>query len=344
MRRAVQHHLAGRVLLRHRVRRGHGLRALLARPLRAVRPDHAVRRRVRHRRADHVPAVVPGRALRHRQVHRGRPLQAAGRAGAALCPARRPVEVRICCSIVVVDTAAAARRFTLSVRCFRYFKLFLPVDLRYVKFEVRDLCMLRLLHAFCESMPLLLLQSYLLWTDEGVWKHLRDLNKVAVTLSTISVCWALASFGKNVRMQNVHRLVLTWLGVIFQVNDSLIHFSSIQCIHHGFFLLPQFLWRLGTVGARVISLTAYAAMYRYWVLLVIVLHWLCVMLWLHSPKNVFHGERMSPKRKVFLFALLAFVYTFEYVNLLENNHREKMVIVFSFCFLVPNTENLLELK
>lgn len=104
--------------------------------------------------------------------------------------------------------------------CFRYFKLFLPVDLRYVKFEVRDLCMLRLLHAFCESMPLLLLQSYLLWTDEGVWLHLRDLNKVAVGLSTISVCWALASFGKNVRMQNVHRLVLTWLGVIFQVKHS----------------------------------------------------------------------------------------------------------------------------
>lgn len=34
---------------------------------------------------------------------------------------------------------------------------------------------------------------------------------------------------------------------------------------------------------------------------------------------------MSPKRKAFLFALLAFVFTFEYVNLLENNHREKMV-------------------
>lgn len=109
---------------------------------------------------------------------------------------------------------------------FRYFKLFLPVDLRYVKFEVRDLCMLRLLHAFCESMPLLLLQSYLLWTDGGDRKHLRDLNKVAVTLSTVSVCWALASFGKNVRMQNVHRLVLTWLGVIFQV-----------CVYH--YINPQ---------------------------------------------------------------------------------------------------------
>lgn len=90
----------------------------------------------------------------------------------------------------------------------------------------------------------------------------------------------------------------------------------------------QFLWRLGTVGARVISLTAYAAIYKYWVLLVLGLHWLSMLLWLHSPKNVFHGERMSPKRKAFLFALLAFVFTFEYVNLLENNHREKMVSTY----------------
>jgi len=94
MRRPVQHHLAGRLLLRHRVRRGHRLRALLARPLRAVRPDHVVRRGVGHRRADHVAALVPGRANRRRQVHAGRPAEAVGSAGVALRPAGRPVEVR----------------------------------------------------------------------------------------------------------------------------------------------------------------------------------------------------------------------------------------------------------
>lgn len=93
MRRPVQHHLAGRVLLRHRVRRRHGLRALLARPVRAVRAHHAVRRRVRHRRADHVAALVPGRPDRQRQVHAGRPAETLGRPRAAFCPARGPVEV-----------------------------------------------------------------------------------------------------------------------------------------------------------------------------------------------------------------------------------------------------------
>lgn len=100
----------------------------------------------------------------------------------------------------------------------RYFKLFIPVDLRYVKYEVRDLCVLRLLHAFCESAPMLLLQSYLLWQEGGSSKE----YTVSTTISLFNVCWALASFSKNVRMQNVHRLVLTWLGVIFQVSIFII--------------------------------------------------------------------------------------------------------------------------
>lgn len=160
----------------------------------------------------------------------------------------------------------------------RYAKLFVPVDLRHVKHEVRDLCMLRLVHAFCEAAPMLLLQLYVLVNlqnenhmnavklkalasghhlsstalvqqtslAEQQQKTFRDLNMVSATLSLFSVCWALASFSKNVRLQNVHRLVLTWLGVIF-----------------------QFLWRLGTVISRVISLTVYASVYSHWVFLVI---------------------------------------------------------------------------
>jgi len=90
----------------------------------------------------------------------------------------------------------------------------------------------------------------------------------------------------------VHRLVLTWLGVIF-----------------------QFLWRLGTVSARVTTLTVYATLYGHWVFLVIGLHWISMFLWLISPKNVFHGERISRRRKAAFSALIAIVYIFSYINL-----------------------------
>lgn len=231
----------------------------------------------------------------------------------------------------------------------RYAKLFVPVDLRNVKNEVRDLCMLRLVHAFCEAAPMLLLQlhvfvtmqneDYIIANPEIKLKSLggghiittaqmqqptitqqhqlrtfKDLNIVSAVLSLFSVCWALASFSKNVRLQNVHRLVLTWLGVIF-----------------------QFLWRLGTVVSRVTALTVYASLYGYWILLVIVLHWISMFLWLISPKNVFHGERISRVRKSMLAWLIAFVYVFAYINLQEVNHRQKMITFYVVMFM----ENML---
>lgn len=129
--------------------------------------------------------------------------------------------------------------------------------------------------------------------------------------------WALASFSKNVRAQNVHRLVLTWLGVIF-----------------------QFFWRLGTVISRVASLTMYASLYKYWIFLVLTLHWFSMFLWLISPKNIFHGEKISKARKVSWSLLIAFVYIFAYINLQEVNHRQKILIFYVVMFL----ENVLLLS
>lgn len=191
----------------------------------------------------------------------------------------------------------------------RYFKLFIPVDLRIVKHEVRDLCMLRLTHAFIEAAPMLLVQLYLIWL-KPIRDDVKDLNIVSTVLSLVSVCWALASFNKNVRRQNVHKLVLTWLGVIF-----------------------QFLWRLGTVTSRVISLTVYATVYSYWVFLVIGLHWMSMFFWLISPRNVFHGDKMSKLKKDAYCALIAVVYIFCYVNLQNSSPRMKMVAFYVTMFL-----------
>ncbi|XP_065091796.1 uncharacterized protein LOC135712711 isoform X1 [Ochlerotatus camptorhynchus] len=248
----------------------------------------------------------------------------------------------------VTKAAKYSRYAVLALHCtqlgvlWRYAKLFVPVDLRHVKHEVRDLCMLRLVHAFCEAAPMLLLQLYVLVNlqnenhlstlklkalasshhlssttlvqqtslAEQQQKTFRDLNMVSATLSLFSVCWALASFSKNVRLQNVHRLVLTWLGVIF-----------------------QFLWRLGTVISRVISLTVYASVYSHWVFLVIILHWFSMFLWLISPKNVFHGERISRLKKAMLGGLIAFVYIFAYINLQEVRHRQKMLTFYVVMFM-----------
>ncbi|XP_074099680.1 uncharacterized protein LOC141527867 [Cotesia typhae] len=202
----------------------------------------------------------------------------------------------------------------------RYFKLFIPVDLTYVKHEVRELCVLRLIHAFCEAAPMLLLQLYLLSTSltskdrDREDTKLSELTAVSAGLSLWSVCWAVASFSKGAaRLRNLERLVLTWLGV-----------------------LAQLAWRLGTVSARVGALVAYASLYGgSWLLVVLGLHWLSMLTWLLlTPDGLFHGgERLTLARKTFLASLLAFVYVFAYVNLHETNHRQKMIIFYTVMFL-----------
>ncbi|RWS31680.1 XK-related protein 6-like protein [Leptotrombidium deliense] len=118
---------------------------------------------------------------------------------------------------------------SVAMRC--SLALFIPVDLSSVKHEVRDLCLLRMIHAFCEAAPMLLIQVYLIWCKQSA-SDVTDLNVISAFLSLFSLCWALASFSKNVRRKNMHKLVLTWLGVIF-----------------------QFLWRLGSVSSRIVALT-----------------------------------------------------------------------------------------
>lgn len=58
-----------------------------------------------------------------------------------------------------------------------------------------------------------------------------------------------------------------------------------------------------------------------------------MFLWLISPKNVFHGEKISRARKSFLGGIIAFIYVFAYINLQEVNHRQKMIIFYVVMFL-----------
>ncbi|XP_066143618.1 XK-related protein 9-like isoform X2 [Euwallacea fornicatus] len=181
----------------------------------------------------------------------------------------------------------------------RYARLLVPVHLATVKQEVRDLCILRLVHGFLQAAPMLLLQLSLL-ADPGSSDVPQDLVTVSASLSLFSVCWALASFSKHV--QSVDRLVLTWLGVV-----------------------SQLLWRAGTITSRVISLSAYAATYHSWIFLVLALHWACMFLWLLSPRSPFHGQR---GRRLWLCALVAAIYVLAYINLQGKPHGRTMAIFY----------------
>lgn len=196
----------------------------------------------------------------------------------------------------------------------RYFKLLLPVHLSRVKQDVADLCLLRLVHGFGQAAPMLLLQLHLAWAQPAP-SAVTVLDRVSALLSLFSVCWALASFSKNIRRRQLHRLVLTWLGVVCQLA-----------------------WRLGTVSARACALTLYAALYGRWVLAVLFLHWLAMLVWLASPpRRLFRGE--APVRRLAYWALLAYVHTVCYVNLRPDPGRpgRARCVAFYIAMLLENS-------
>ncbi|XP_030758544.1 XK-related protein 7-like [Sitophilus oryzae] len=204
------------------------------------------------------------------------------------------------------SSAGWSRVFVLLLHClqigvlWRYARLLVPVQLSTVKNEVRDLCLLRLVHGFLQAAPMLLLQLSLLADTTQSQGVPADLVTVSACLSLFSVCWALASFSKHV--QSVDRLVLTWLGVV-----------------------SQLLWRTGTVTSRALALSAYTAIYHSWIFLVLALHWACMFLWLLSPRSPFHGER---GRKLGVCALLAAIYVLAYINLQDKPHGRTMTIFY----------------
>lgn len=150
-----------------------------------------------------------------------------------------------------MDASWKSHRFTFVCHLLgsgiflRYSKLFVPVDLKTVKNDFRDLSIIRVVQAFSECFPMLLLQLklYIEIQNEAIYNNLetiggeqhqppssslstsrhqekafRDLNVVSGILSLCSICWALASFNKHVRLSSVRQLVLTWAGVIVQVS------------------------------------------------------------------------------------------------------------------------------
>jgi len=191
----------------------------------------------------------------------------------------------------------------------RYSLLFAPIQLEVVKREMRNLCVLRMIHGFAESMPLLIIQTYIACMSPS---SVEEINVISMALSLFNVCWALASFTKNIRSHNVHRLVLTWIGVIF-----------------------QFMWRLGTITSRVLVLVLYSTVFTYWVFLVVVLHWITMMLWVLSRYATLKSERLTPSYKVFLSVFVSYIHIFCYLNLEEQNTKLK-IITFYTIMLVEN--------
>ncbi|XP_002720941.3 XK-related protein 5 [Oryctolagus cuniculus] len=173
-----------------------------------------------------------------------------------------------------------------------------------------DLAALRLLEALLQTGPHLLLQAYVFlaldFTD--------PVPGVSALLAWSSLSWALVSYTHLLGAVKLHHWAMPW--------------TALFC---------QQLWRMGMLGARILTLVLFCKAYGAWVLVVGGAHWLGMTFWLVAQQSDIIDSTCHWK----LFNLLVgAVYVFCYLNFWDSPSRNRMV-TFYMVMLLENTALLL---
>ncbi|CAH6787088.1 XK-related protein 5 [Phodopus roborovskii] len=173
-----------------------------------------------------------------------------------------------------------------------------------------DLSALRLLEALLQTGPHLLLQVYVFlasgFTDA--------VPGISALLSWSSLSWALVSYSHFLGIMKPGHRSMQWAA-----------------------LLCQQLWRMGMLGARVLSLVLFCRVYRVWVLVVGGAHWLVMTFWLVAQQSDI-VESTSHWR--FFNLLVGAVYILCYINFWDSPSRSRMAS-FYLVMLLENSILLL---
>ncbi|KAL1772873.1 XK-related protein 5 [Sigmodon hispidus] len=173
-----------------------------------------------------------------------------------------------------------------------------------------DLSALRLLEALLQTAPHLLLQVYIFLAS-----NFTDIMPgISALLSWSSLSWALVSYNRFLSIMKPDHRTMLWAA-----------------------LLCQQLWRMGMLGARVLSLVLFCRVYGVWVLVVGGAHWLVMTFWLVAQQSDI-VERTCHWR---LFNLLVgAMYILCYINFWDSPSRSRMAS-FYLVMLLENSILLL---
>jgi len=125
--------------------------------------------------------------------------------------------------------------------------------------------------------------------------------------SLSSVCWSLVSYHRALRYSLANKANITYGGMAL-----------------------QFSWRVFTVGPRVLTLAMFAVIYKYWTFVAIACHWIVMFLWILTQKTRFCDTRC---KEFFFNVVMATVYIFGYLNLLEGHTRLRYVFFYTIMYL-----------
>ena len=176
--------------------------------------------------------------------------------------------------------------------------------------------MLRLLQAFLESAPQLVLQLYIILKRQSLDWQANWLTAVTAGCSLMSMTWAILAYSKSLRDFRKQGYNLSLLGLFFQI-----------------------LWRISMVTSRVVAMVLFASYFQQWLFVAVGAHWLIMTLWLICQRTRFctdeDGNEHPYREKIFC-AVIGFMYIFCFFNTREGMTRKRVVLFYSI-ILVENS-------
>lgn len=174
--------------------------------------------------------------------------------------------------------------------------------------EEIDSALLRLFKSFMEAAPQLTLQLYILIMEGVKGNVVYEIGQaVSCTTSLCSLSWSLVVYQKTLRNVLPNKRALSYRAMV-----------------------PMFLWRLFTIGARVVCFALFASAFSYWIFIVVGCHWWVMFVWVFLQKNKLCTNSAG---EVFFKVVMATVHVFCFFNLCEGRTRLRYAIFYTLVYL-----------
>ncbi|XP_072044790.1 XK-related protein 6-like [Amphiura filiformis] len=171
-------------------------------------------------------------------------------------------------------------------------------------YEQRDLTMLRLMEAFMEAGPQLVLQIYIMLQlyivsalPQFYW-----VTALSAISSLLSLSWALEAYHKALRESLETKNDISYFGFAF-----------------------RYIWRVSMITSRVTAMALFALQFEFYIFPAIAFHWALMTVWLISQKTEFCETKTEER----LFCgVIAVVHIFCFFNMKEGQTRQRMAVYY----------------
>uniref|UniRef100_UPI00398ECD9C XK-related protein 8-like n=1 Tax=Pristiophorus japonicus TaxID=55135 RepID=UPI00398ECD9C len=174
------------------------------------------------------------------------------------------------------------------------------IGLQYAVYLVSDISMLRLFETIFESTPQLTLMLYIIMQKNRVELH----QYFSIVASFLSIAWALLDFHQSLRTSLSDKMHLRFKSMVL-----------------------YFLFNLLLICPRIVSITLFATIFRYYVLLHFALIWLPMFFWAWQQGTTFMN---SLPEEVFYRGTVAVILYFTWLNISEGKTCIRQIIYHSF--------------